>query len=203
MSRDIVVVHGDYTISREGSALSIQSSRYGSWKGNGVASSVSNPKSNEMSLRFEFCGERYFLPSNKGHFAVALQGLFGPGLHGRGVVIGNLAELENRGRCGRTEPGHRVSIEGFYGPTNCVLGNSTSSPVLIDGERYRLELTARSRLISYNLEQRVGARWQLVSQASLYDTDGQENPGGQWWITEVFSQPGWRMKFNTIVETRS
>lgn len=196
----LAIDHGTYTLSRESEKLNIQSSKYGKWTGPGILGGKKDSLKSVQRLSFEFSTEDYFTPENKGHFAVGLQGHWEGGLHGRGVVIGNVSELAREGKCAPAPRGHRVVIEGFHGQSNCVYGLSSASIPLMNGEHYRLEVVSEGRLVSYRLEQKVGERWHAVSNASVFDEDGQEVAGGQWWVGEVFSPKGWQMKFFNVKE---
>lgn len=200
-------LHGDYTLEKRSGVTQVISSKYGRWQGSSLLAAPvilgEQQEAGPASMSFEFQATGYFYASNSGHVAVGLQGGAWPeasrsAITGRGVVIGNLSGYPERGRCSAQPPGHRVSIEGFYGTTNCVLGNSTASIPLIDGERYRLTVSVDRRLISYHLEQRVGMRWVRVSDASAYDMEGAETAGSYWWITEVFSPSGWTFRMKDL-----
>lgn len=200
-------MHGDYTLEKRSSVTQVISTKYGRWQGSSLLAAPvilgEQQEAGPASLSFEFQAAGYFYPSNPGHVAVGLHGSAWPeksrsAITGRGVVIGNLSGYPERGRCSAQPPGHRVSIEGFYGTNNCVLGNSTASVPLIDGERYRLTVSVDRRLISYHLDQRVGMRWVRVSDASAYDVDGDETGGAYWWVTEVFSPSGWTFRIKDM-----
>lgn len=190
----------NYLVKRENGVVSVTSSIFGSWYANPllahpiIIGTFSTQK--PYKLEFEFSSNDYFIESNSGHFAVGMQGSYWQAtgraaITGRGVVIGNVSAYPNSGKCSPQPYGHRVSLEGFYGTTNCVYGNSTASIPLINGEKYKITITAHDRVVSYNLFQKVQNRWVSVSSAAVYDDGGSADYGSGWWITEVFSTHSW------------
>lgn len=203
------IVWGDYTLTHR-SETKVAHAKYGEWPGFiGLNRDAPAEKIRRHELRFELEADGYFTPDNGGHFAVAVAADYGPRhLIGRGIVIGNVGAYGVRtGGCVQSQGPNRITIESFWAGGNCVWGDATSSVRMMDGERYRITVSAErttagedGRIVSYRLEQRVGRRWREISDATIYDPSEMPLRAG-WYVLEVFSEHSWTVRLYNVTET--
>ncbi|MET1079631.1 MAG: hypothetical protein ABWY06_16590 [Pseudomonas sp.] len=154
-----------------------------------------------MVLGFEFSSPDYFSDTNGGHFAIAIRGVAGDGLLGRGIIIGNVTGLPP-GQA--TQQTNTLAVESFWKNGAHVYGPETEGPALHNDVEYRLSLEcslADASLIAYVLEEKVRGKWAHALRREVRDRHGRgkvDSQYGGFFIAEVFSEHRWQMNIRDL-----
>lgn len=154
---------------------------------------------------FKFMGEKYFSNDNTHHFAVILRGkLTDTALMGKGIIIGSVQRYGGHsGVCKPTTKPNTIAFESFWDGGNCVFGDITGSPTLVDGVIYSVRVIANSlnKTISVGVRSSDGLVWtsQIINDPFFDNSGGPLEDSMEFAIGAVGDTRQWKMHLGDIV----